>query len=250
MTSLGNLPLRYRPVRRLGALYVGLFLYGLSVNMMIAARLGVDSWDVFHLGLSKIIGVRVGWVVIGVGVVVLLCWIPLRQAPGVGTISNALMIGVFMNLTSGIPHPRSLLLRWVCGMAAILLTGLGSGLYLGARLGPGPRDGIMTGLVSRLAGRRFASIRVVRTTMEVTVLITGFFMGGTAGWLTLVYALAIGPIVHVTIPLLSVPDPTPEPTPELTPEPELGSGVGERARVHRLDLRCERGLDRAPLDLE
>jgi uncharacterized membrane protein YczE len=207
MTNFGNLPLRYRPVRRLVSLYVGLFLYGSATSIMIAANLGLDPWDVFHVGLARILGVSVGSVVIGVGAVVLLCWIPIRQKPGLGTLSNVVLVGASVDLTSGIPHPHSLWMRWAYGLASIVVTGVASGLYLGARLGPGPRDGIMTGLVTRWHGRRYGSIRLVRTSIEVTVLLIGFLMGGTVGWMTLVYAAAIGPVMHVTIPLFSLKEP-------------------------------------------
>lgn len=210
MTNFGNLPLRYRPVRRLVALYVGLFLYGSATSVMIAANLGLDPWDVFHVGLARILGLNVGVVVIGVGALVLLCWIPIKQKPGLGTVSNVILIGVALDVTSGIPHPHSLIMRWVYGLAAILMTGVASGLYLGARVGPGPRDGIMTGLVTRWRGRRYGSIRLVRTAIEVTVLIAGFAMGGTVGWITLVYAVTIGPVMHVTIPLFAFKDPVVE----------------------------------------
>jgi uncharacterized membrane protein YczE len=188
---------------------VGLFLYGASTSIMIAANLGLDPWDVFHVGLSRILGVNVGYVVIGVGAAVLLLWIPIKQRPGLGTISNALLIGLSINLTSGIPHPHSLVMRWVYGLGAIVICGVAAGLYLGARLGPGPRDGIMTGLFTRFRGRRFASIRLIRTGIEITVLIAGFLMGGTVGWLTLVYAVTIGPVMHMTIPLFAMKDPAP-----------------------------------------
>jgi uncharacterized membrane protein YczE len=200
MTDFGNLPLRYRVVRRLVALYIGLFMYGSATSIMIAANLGLDPWDVFHVGLARLLGLNVGAIIIGVGALVLLCWIPLRQRPGVGTVSNVLIIGLSVDLTSGIPHPHSLLMRWAYGLSSILLTGVASGLYLGARLGPGPRDGIMTGVLARWRGRRFVSIRVVRTSIEVTVLLAGFLMGGTVGWMTLVYAVAIGPVIHVVAP--------------------------------------------------
>jgi uncharacterized membrane protein YczE len=210
MTNFGNLPLRYQPVRRLVALYVGLFLFGSSTSVMIAANLGLDPWDVFHVGLARILGLNVGAIVIGVGALVLLCWIPIKQKPGLGTVSNVILVGVSLDLTSSIPHPHSLVLRWVYGLTSILMTGVASGLYLGARLGPGPRDGIMTGLVTRWRGRRYGSIRLVRTAIEVTVLVAGFAMGGTVGWMTLVYAVTIGPVMHVTIPLFAFKDPVVE----------------------------------------
>jgi uncharacterized membrane protein YczE len=219
MTKLGNLPLSYRPVRRLVSLYVGLFLYGSATSLMIAANLGLDPWDVFHVGLARILGLGVGTVVILVGAVVLVCWIPIRQKPGLGTVSNVVLIGASVTATSWLPHPHALWLRWVFGLGGIVMVGVASGLYLGSRTGPGPRDGIMTGLVARWYGRWYGSIRLVRTLIEVTVLLAGFAMGGKIGWLTLVYAVTIGPIMHVTIPLFATPDPAPRPA--MLPEPEL-----------------------------
>lgn len=208
MAKLGNLPLSYRPVRRLVALYTGLGMYGFSTSLMIAAGLGMDPWDVFHQGVAGLIGVKFGWVTIAVGAIVLLGWIPLRQRPGLGTVSNVLLIGLVINATStALPEPHSLVLRWTYGLGSIVLTGIATGLYLGARVGPGPRDGLMTGLVERRHGMRYGSIRVVRTSIEVTVLIAGWLMGGTVGWITLLYAVGIGPLAHVMLPLLAVSDP-------------------------------------------
>jgi uncharacterized membrane protein YczE len=208
VTRLDNLPLRYRPVRRLGALYVGLVLYGASMSLMIASNLGLDPWDVFHQGVSRLTGWRFGDVVIAVGVIVLLFWIPLRQRPGIGTISNAIVIGLTVDAVSAVlPIPTSLPVRWAYGASGVFACGIASGLYIGARLGPGPRDGLMTGVVTRFAGRRWASIRLVRTVLEISVLIAGYLLGGTVGWVTLLYALSIGPLAHVTIPLFAVPDP-------------------------------------------
>jgi uncharacterized membrane protein YczE len=215
MTRFGNLPLRYRPVRRLAALYAGLFLYGGGVSAMVDARLGLDPWDVLHQGISKITGVRLGWIVIAVGVVVLASWIPLRQRPGLGTVSNVFGIGLANIAVSAVlPEPHGLALRWAYGLFAVLAIGVGTGMYIGARYGPGPRDGLMTGLVTRYAGRWFASVRVVRTAIEVTVLVAGYLLGGTVGWITLVFALSIGPLAHVFIPIFTVPDP-----PEAAPAP-------------------------------
>jgi uncharacterized membrane protein YczE len=210
MASLGNLPLRYRPVRRFVALFVGLALYGTGMSLMLAANLGLDPWDVFHQGLARLIGLSFGVVVILVGVVVLLLWIPLRQVPGIGTVANAIVIGLVVNAVNEVlPHPHTLWLRWSYALVGVLVTGVASGLYIGARLGPGPRDGLMTGVASKWPGRWFAQIRVVRTAIELTVLVVGFLLGGTVGWITLLYAVSIGPLAHVMIPLLSVRDPKP-----------------------------------------
>jgi uncharacterized membrane protein YczE len=208
MANLGNLPLSYRPIRRLVALFAGLGLYGAGMSLMIAARLGLDPWDVFHQGLSRLTGIRFGWIVIAVGALVLLLWIPLRQRPGIGTVANAIVIGLAVNWVSDVlPVPHTLAVRWAYAIGGILAIGIASGVYIGTRLGPGPRDGLMTGLVSRYSGRRFVSIRVVRTGIEATVLLIGFLLGGQVGWVTLIFAITIGPIAHVTIPLMSIADP-------------------------------------------
>jgi uncharacterized membrane protein YczE len=211
MASLGNLPLRYRPVRRLVALFAGLSLYGASMSLMIAANLGLDPWDVFHQGMARLTGLSFGAIVIAVGAVVLLLWIPLRQRPGVGTIANAIVIGLVVNAVNDVlPVPHDMWLRWVYAVVGVLACGLASGLYIGARLGPGPRDGLMTGVAAMWPGRWFAQIRVVRTAIELTVLGVGFVLGGTVGWVTLLYAVSIGPLAHVLIPLLAVREPEPD----------------------------------------
>ncbi|MGI8332026.1 YczE/YyaS/YitT family protein [Actinomadura scrupuli] len=202
-------------VRRLVQLYTGLALYGLGIALQVSSTLGNDPWDVFHQGLSRRFGLSIGtWIVI-VGVLAMLLWIPLRQRPGVGTISNALLVGVFADVFLAVlPHPAGLPLRWGYLVAAILVGGFATGLYIGAGLGPGPRDGLMTGLAAR--GH---SIRVVRTGIELTVLVAGWLLGGTVGVGTLLYAVAIGPLSHFFIPLLAIkrPAPAPRPEPELEP---------------------------------
>ena len=187
-------------LRRLTQLYAGLVLYGVSASMMLLAGLGVDPWDVFHQGLARRLGLGVGtWVVI-VGALVLLLWIPLRQRPGFGTLSNVIVIGVVVDVLLATVAPvHGLPARVGVMLAAVVLNGVATGLYIGAGLGPGPRDGLMTGLAAR--GH---SIRVVRTGIELTVLLTGWLLGGTVGIGTVVYALGIGPIAHVTIPRLAI----------------------------------------------
>ena len=187
-------------LRRLTQLYAGLVLYGVSASMMLLAGLGVDPWDVLHQGLSRRLGLGVGtWVVI-VGALVLLLWIPLRQRPGWGTLSNVIVIGVVVDVLLATLAPvHGLPARIGVMLAAVVLNGLATGLYIGAGLGPGPRDGLMTGLAAR--GH---SIRLVRTGIELTVLLTGWLLGGTVGIGTVVYALGIGPIAHVTIPRLAI----------------------------------------------
>jgi uncharacterized membrane protein YczE len=179
-------------------LMVGLTLYGLSDAMLVLAGLGLDPWDVLHQGLSRAVGGQVGtWTDI-VGVVVLLGWIPLRQKPGVGTVTNVVVIGIVVNIGLALlPSPHGWQLQSVVMLSAVVLNALATGLYIGAGLGPGPRDGLMTGLAAR--GH---SVRVVRTGIELTVLALGWLLGGTVGVGTVVYALAIGPLVHLTLPLL------------------------------------------------
>jgi uncharacterized membrane protein YczE len=189
--------------RRVAQLYAGLVLYGVSASMMLLAGLGVDPWDVLHQGLSRRFGLGVGtWVVI-VGALVLLLWIPLRQRPGMGTLSNVIVIGLVVDAVLALGSPVHGFPAQVALMiSGVLLNGVATGLYIGAGLGPGPRDGLMTGLAAR--GH---SIRVVRTGIELSVLLTGWLLGGTVGLGTVVYALGIGPIAHVTIPRLAIRHP-------------------------------------------
>ncbi|HEU5361955.1 MAG TPA: hypothetical protein VFU56_01380 [Gaiellaceae bacterium] len=187
-------------IRRLTQLYVGLVLYGTSSGMMLAAGLGVDPWDVFHQGLSRRVGLSVGTWVILVGAAVLALWLPLRQRPGFGTLSNVIVVGVGVDaFLAVVDQPHSLVARIALLACGVLLNGVATGCYIGAGLGPGPRDGLMIGLAAR--GH---SIRAARTGIEVTVLVVGFLLGGTVGVGTLVYALAIGPLAHVFVPALSI----------------------------------------------
>jgi uncharacterized membrane protein YczE len=186
--------------RRLTQLYIGLVLYGVSDGMLLLAGLGVDPWDVFHQGLSRHFGVGVGTWALIVGACVMLLWIPLRQRPGFGTISNVLVVGPVIDLMLVAFAPAHGLALQVGLMAGgVVLNGVATGAYIGAGLGPGPRDGLMTGLAAR--GH---SIRVVRTGIEVTVLVTGWLLGGTVGVGTVAYALGIGPLVHFFVPRLAI----------------------------------------------
>jgi uncharacterized membrane protein YczE len=196
-----------RDVRlRLVQLYAGLLLYGLSSSLLVLAGLGLDPWDVFHQGLSRTFGLAIGTWAIIVGAVVLLLWIPLRQKPGIGTVSNVILVGGTMNVILGHVHaPHALGVRIALLVIGVFLNGVATGMYIGAGLGPGPRDGLMTGLAAR--GH---SIRVVRTGIELTVLFVGWRLGGTVGVGTVVYALAIGPLAHVFVPLFAHGRPTPE----------------------------------------
>ncbi len=184
---------------------VGLVLFGVGEGLMMAAGWGVLPWDVLSQGLVLHLGLTVGaWSVI-IGVLVLLLWIPLRERPGVGTILNALVIGPVLDLTLHVvarpgPVPAQLAML----LAGLVINGVGSAIYIGARLGPGPRDGVMTALV-RITGR---SVRLVRTSIEVTVVAIGFALGGNLGVGTVLYAVAIGPIIHATLPYVRVRDAT------------------------------------------
>jgi uncharacterized membrane protein YczE len=194
-----------RLVRRTSQLFVGLVLYGLGMAFMIESRLGLTSWDVFHQGLSEATGLSFGWVVILLGVPILLVWIPLRQRPGFGTVANLVVIGFVVDGALAIvPVPAPMWLRIGYLVAGIGVIGLATGLYIGARMGPGPRDGLMTGMVARFPR---LSIRLVRTVMELSVLAQGWLLGGTVGIGTLAFALAIGPLAHVFIPMFTVRGP-------------------------------------------
>jgi uncharacterized membrane protein YczE len=189
-----------RLARRVVQLYAGLVLYGLSAALILLSALGNDPWDVLHQGLSRQTGIGTGtWVCI-VGALVLLLWIPLRQRPGFGTLSNVVVVGLVMEVVLGAADPPGAAgARAALLLGGIFLNGVATGLYIGARLGPGPRDGLMTGLAAR--GR---SLRAVRTAIELAVLVAGAALGGTIGIGTLVYALAIGPLAHVFVPAFTV----------------------------------------------
>jgi uncharacterized membrane protein YczE len=189
--------------RRLIQLFLGLALYGVSLGLMVRSNLGLDPWDVFHQGLSQRTGISLGMMVNLVGAAVLLLWIPIRQRPGIGTIANVFLIGTFADISLWlIPPIHSLPLAAAILVGGIFLNGVATGAYIGAGLGPGPRDGLMTGLVRRTGG----SVRVIRTGIEVAVLAAGWFLGGTVGVGTVLYAIAIGPIVHRMMPIFAIPD--------------------------------------------
>ena len=190
-------------VARLVRLYLGLAGFGVSLALMVRAKLGLGPWDVLHQGIARLWGVQLGWVTIGVSGLVLLAWIPLRQRPGLGTVSNAVIVGLVVNgALDVLPAPGSLAWRAVWLAAGIGLNGLATACYIGAGLGPGPRDGLMTGIAAR--GH---SLRAVRTLIELSVLAMGFALGGTVGVGTVAYALSIGPLTHVLLPRLTVTAP-------------------------------------------
>ncbi|MFG2053674.1 YitT family protein [Micromonospora sp. NPDC048930] len=186
---------------RLVRLLTGLALFGASVALMVRADLGLSSWDVLHQGLATRTGLPLGWIVNGVALLVLLLWFPLRQRPGLGTVANVALVGLALDAVLAVlPPPSALPTRVGLLVLGILLNGVATGLYLGARLGPGPRDGLMTGLAARglPVGR-------VRTGIELAVLAVGWLLGGTVGPGTLLYALSIGPLAQFLIPRLAVP---------------------------------------------
>ena len=186
---------------RLIQLFWGLALYGLSIGLMVRSGLGLHPWDVFHQGLSQLIGLSLGGIIVVVGVVVLLFWIPLRQRPGIGTIANVFMIGFWADVSLWlIPPTGSMAIAWAMLSGGIFLNGVAGGAYIGAGLGAGPRDGLMTGLVNRTG----YSVSAIRTGIELTVVAAGWTLGGTLGLGTLLYAVAIGPIVHWMLPLLTI----------------------------------------------
>jgi uncharacterized membrane protein YczE len=204
MRALTPIPADRRP-RRFIQLLAGLLLYGITMAMMVRAVLGLDPWDVFHQGVTawvdQWIPLSYGTVITIVSVLVLLLWIPLRQRPGVGTIANAAIIGFTTDATlSVLPGFTNPAARIALLAAAIVGNAVAGALYIGAGLGPGPRDGLMTGLVARGVG----SVRVVRTAIEVTVLAIGWGLGGVVGVGTVVYAIAIGPLLHLLLPRLTV----------------------------------------------
>jgi uncharacterized membrane protein YczE len=193
--------------RRVLQLLIGLVLYGLGCALTIEAGLGVDPWTVFAQGVSILTGVGIGWVTNVIGFLVLLLWIPLKQKPGVGTIANILLVGTSMQIALWILPPVSgILAQFGVLLGGILTVAVASGLYIGAHFGPGPRDGLMTGLHARLGW----SVWLCRGIVEVTVLLAGWMLGGTVGIGTVLFAVLIGPLVHVALPLLDARRPARE----------------------------------------
>ncbi len=202
----GRMPLR------LTQLLVGLVLYGGSMAMMIRSTLGLDPWDVFHAGIATHVPLTFGQVTIIVGALVLLLWLPLRQWPGLGTVANVVVIGLAADAALAlIPAPEAIAARVPMLLVGIVLNGVAGGLYIGSQLGPGPRDGLMTGFARRTG----LSIRLVRTSIEVLVLAVGWLLGGPVGLGTVLYAVSIGPLVQFFLPRLTV-----ELTPPVRDRPE------------------------------
>ncbi|WP_328722835.1 hypothetical protein OHT52_27320 [Streptomyces sp. NBC_00247] len=195
-------PYRSSVVRRLVRLYAGLVLYGASSALLVVAGLGLEPWGVLHQGISELTGIAIGTVSIGVGALVLLLWIPLRQRPGLGTVSNVFVVGLVIDGTLAVvPEAHGWAARTAVLVLGVVLNGAATGLYITARFGPGPRDGLMTGL-HRATGR---SVRLARTAVEVAVVAAGFALGGSLGIGTLVYALAIGPLAQFFLRLFAIP---------------------------------------------
>jgi uncharacterized membrane protein YczE len=198
--DLRPIPVTTRPLRRLPQLAGGLALYGISMGLMIRGGLGLDPWDVLHDALSRRTGLTFGTITAITGVAVLLCWLPLRQRPGVGTVANIVLVAIAVDVTLALLGPADAMAwRIVLMVAGVVLNGLATAAYIGVRLGPGPRDGLMTGLVARTG----VSVRVIRTGIEVAVLGTGWLLGGTVGVGTVVYALAIGPLTQAFLPYVT-----------------------------------------------
>ncbi|WP_129670243.1 hypothetical protein [Phytoactinopolyspora endophytica] len=207
-------------MRRLVQLYLGLVLYGFSMALMIESALGLNPWDVLHQGVASRTPLSIGIVTIATGAVVLLAWVPLRQRPGLGTVSNVVVIGLAVDASLwAISQPDLLAVRIGFMVAGVVLNAVATAAYIGARFGPGPRDGLMTGLVRR-SGR---SVRMVRTSIEATVLLAGWLLGGTVGVGTVFYAVSIGPLVHLLLPRLTID--------ERGARPGVGGVVSTRARI-------------------
>jgi uncharacterized membrane protein YczE len=199
-SSQGRRPARLG--RRLVQLYAGLVIFGVSMALLVEGGLGVMPWDVLHQGLALRTGLSLGTMTVIVGVLVLLCWIPLRERPGLGTVSNVLVIGVSVDAALALlPTPDALWTRTALVVAGILLNAVSTAMYIGARFGAGPRDGLMTGLVRRTGG----SVGVVKTSIEVGVVASGWLLGGTVGLATVAFAVTVGPLVHVFLPRFTVP---------------------------------------------
>ena len=189
-------------LRRLLQLYIGLVLYGVSTALLVHANLGADPWDVFHLGVAKQLGISFGTVIILTGAAVLLLWIPIRQMPGLGTVSNVIVLGLAADATLAVLPPlESMVARSALLAGAIVLNAIATGMYIGAGFGPGPRDGLMTGLHARTGW----SLRGIRTAIELSVLLIGWLLGGKFGVGTVIYALSIGPLIQLCLPWFSQP---------------------------------------------
>jgi uncharacterized membrane protein YczE len=201
------IPSRQELIRRIPRLVFGLVIFGIGAAMMVLSDLGLSPWEVMAQGISFKTGIPIGTVGILIGIVVLLLWIPLKEKLGIGTILNVFIIGIVIDLTLWFA-PESvegLAVRWLLLAGGILIVGIGSGFYIGAGLGPGPRDGLMTGIA-----RRGVNIGLARFGIEITVLVVGWLLGGTVGVGTVLFAFGMGPLIAILLPRLSVGDPEPE----------------------------------------
>lgn len=200
MQGLESLEFRDRLGRRLARCVIGLSLFAIGISLQMNANIGAPPWDVFHQGIAEQTGISIGKVIVITGFALLLLWIPLKQKPGLGTILNALEIGLVADIALAIiPEPTSILIRVPMALLGIVVVAIGTGLYIGSALGPGPRDGLMTGLA-----KRGIPIRKGRTAVEVIVLITGWLLGGQVGIATFAFALGVGPLVHFFLPRLAI----------------------------------------------
>lgn len=199
-------PPRHELVRRLPRLVVGLTLFGFGIAMMVLSNLGLSPWEVFHQGISIRTGIPLGTVGIITGALVLVLWLPLGERPGIGTLANVVLIGIVIDLTLLVfpDDVDSLWIKWALLLGGILIIAIGTGLYIGVGLGPGPRDGLMTGL-----GAKGVPIGVARVAIEVTVLGLGYVLGGTVGIGTVIFAFGVGPLVQFLLPRLSLDPVTP-----------------------------------------
>ena len=197
--------------RRLPQLFVGLVLYGVSLALMVRGDLGLAPWDVLHSGLIQHVPITLGQAVVVMSFVVLVFWIPLRETPGIGTIANAFVVGFSADATLWLlDRPDALAARASLTVGGVVLCALATAMYIGAQLGRGPRDGLMTGLVRRTG----LSIRLVRTGLEVAVVLVGLALGGVLGLGTVLFALAIGPLTQLMLPAWIV---------ELDPDRRVGA---------------------------
>jgi uncharacterized membrane protein YczE len=244
LSPLEQLRAGRRP-RRLVQLLVGLTAYGVSMALMVRSGLGLDPWDVFHAGIARHLPLSFGEVVIATGALVLLLWVPLRQLPGLGTVLNALVIGLVTDAALAVlATPSALLGRAALLVGGVVLNGLATALYIGSQFGPGPRDGLMTGLVRRTGW----SVRWVRTGIEVSVLTVGWLLGGAVGLGTVLYAVGIGPLVHVLLPRFVVPLPEPARAQRLVASSTDASGATMTSTVVNLSSvsHCSRSTSTLP----
>ena len=207
MQGLEQLEFRDRLGRRLVRCLVGLALFAVGISLQMNANIGAPPWDVFHQGVAKQTEISIGKIIVMTGFALLTLWIPLKQKPGLGTILNALEIGLVADVALEIiPEPNNILIRIIMVVVGIVTVAIGTGLYIGSALGPGPRDGLMTGLA-----KRGIPIRVGRTAIEITVLIVGMILGGQVGIATFAFAFGVGPLVHFFLPRLAVSSGTAQP---------------------------------------